>query len=122
MHYPYIYTHALPLHSSYQGYTSCVSYTAKHKGSISAEHGLGFKKSQYIYHSKSKEAVEVMKDLKHLFDPKVSCATMLLIYIFMLCLLLGYSQSIQNSSSHYLKVIRLKFMYSVHHIQVYKLY
>ena len=50
-------------------------YVAKHKGSISAEHGLGFKKSQYIYHSKSKEAVDIMKNLKHLFDPKVSGTT-----------------------------------------------
>jgi len=46
-------------------------YLAKHKGSISAEHGLGFKKSQYIYYSKSREAVHIMKDLKQLFDPKV---------------------------------------------------
>jgi len=45
---------------------------AKHRGSISAEHGLGFKKSKYIYHSKSREAVTLMKDIKRLFDPKVS--------------------------------------------------
>jgi len=45
---------------------------AKHRGSISAEHGLGFKKSKYIYHSKSREAVTLMKDIKTLFDPKVS--------------------------------------------------
>jgi len=40
------------------------------RGSISAEHGLGFKKRQYIYHSKSKSAVKVMKDIKKIFDPK----------------------------------------------------
>lgn len=57
-------------------------YTAKHKGSISAEHGLGFKKSQYIYHSKSKEAVDIMKDLKQLFDPKVGCPVELLYYCY----------------------------------------
>ena len=60
---------------------------AKHKGSISAEHGLGFKKSKYIYHSKSKEAVNIMKDLKHLFDPKVRCILKLL--ILMPCQSLG---------------------------------
>ncbi|XP_065903226.1 D-2-hydroxyglutarate dehydrogenase, mitochondrial-like [Dysidea avara] len=45
-------------------------WTAKHRGSISPEHGLGFKKSKYIYHSKSKEAVTLMEDIKKLFDPK----------------------------------------------------
>ena len=41
---------------------------------MSAEHGLGFNKAQYIYHSKSREAVLWMKRLKQLFDPKVSVA------------------------------------------------
>ena len=51
----------------------CVHYTpARHRGSISAEHGLGFKKSQYIYHSKSREVVNWMQCLKQLFDPNVS--------------------------------------------------
>eukprot|EP00731_Ephydatia_muelleri_P020564 Em0013g291a len=45
-------------------------WTARHRGSISAEHGLGFKKADYIYYSKSKEAVDVMKSLKQLFDPQ----------------------------------------------------
>ena len=45
---------------------------ARHRGSISAEHGLGFKKADYIYYSKSKEAVDVMKSLKQLFDPQVT--------------------------------------------------
>ena len=44
---------------------------ARHRGSISAEHGLGFKKSQYIYHTKSREAVYWMKRIKQLFDPNV---------------------------------------------------
>ncbi|XP_064382406.1 D-2-hydroxyglutarate dehydrogenase, mitochondrial-like [Halichondria panicea] len=43
-------------------------WTASHKGSISAEHGLGFKKAQYIYHSKSSVAVDFMKNIKKLFD------------------------------------------------------
>ena len=46
-------------------------HTARHKGSISAEHGLGFKKAQYIYHSKSREVVQWMKHVKKLFDPNV---------------------------------------------------
>jgi FAD/FMN-containing dehydrogenase len=44
-------------------------WTAKHKGSISAEHGLGFKKPNFIHYSKSPEAVVLMKQLKNLFDP-----------------------------------------------------
>jgi FAD/FMN-containing dehydrogenase len=44
-------------------------WTAKHRGSISAEHGLGMLKAQYIYHSKSREAVEMMRRIKSLFDP-----------------------------------------------------
>ena len=39
------------------------------KGSISAEHGLGFAKRKYIYHSKSRSAVDVMKRMKTMFDP-----------------------------------------------------
>lgn len=46
-------------------------WVANHKGSISAEHGLGFKKKNFIYHSKSKSAVRVMKDIKHTFDPNM---------------------------------------------------
>ena len=38
-------------------------------GSISAEHGLGFAKRNYIYHSKSRPVVDVMKQVKQLFDP-----------------------------------------------------
>ena len=40
------------------------------KGSISAEHGLGFKKKDFIYYSKSKKAVDMMHQLKDIFDPK----------------------------------------------------
>lgn len=42
-----------------------------HNGSISAEHGLGFKKSKEIYYSRKPAAVNVMRNLKKLFDPKV---------------------------------------------------
>uniref|UniRef100_H2ZNH5 D-2-hydroxyglutarate dehydrogenase, mitochondrial n=1 Tax=Ciona savignyi TaxID=51511 RepID=H2ZNH5_CIOSA len=44
-------------------------WTAKHKGSISAEHGLGFKKRNYISYSKSNESITMMKKIKKLFDP-----------------------------------------------------
>jgi len=43
------------------------------KGSVSAEHGLGFKKPQFIFHSKSQDAVDTMKEIKRLFDPKGIC-------------------------------------------------
>ncbi|XP_076329152.1 D-2-hydroxyglutarate dehydrogenase, mitochondrial-like [Tachypleus tridentatus] len=44
-------------------------WTAEHKGSISAEHGLGLKKRDFINYCKSPSAVAVMKQLKQLFDP-----------------------------------------------------
>lgn len=46
-------------------------WVADQKGSISAEHGLGFKKKDFIYHSKSKSAVRLMKDIKRTFDPNM---------------------------------------------------
>ena len=39
------------------------------QGSISAEHGLGFKKRDFIYHSKSESAVRVMSNMKQTLDP-----------------------------------------------------
>ena len=45
--------------------------TAAQRGSISAEHGLGFKKAQYIHYSKSTEALRLMREIKRVFDPKV---------------------------------------------------
>lgn len=45
-------------------------YTSKLGGSISAEHGIGFLKTQYLQYSKKREAVQLMKTLKTLFDPK----------------------------------------------------
>lgn len=40
------------------------------KGSISAEHGLGFQKKNYIGYSKSDVEIKMMKDLKEHYDPK----------------------------------------------------
>lgn len=45
-------------------------WTAKYNGSISAEHGLGFKKAKYIHYSKSASSVALMRQLKGLLDPK----------------------------------------------------
>ncbi|MEQ2196732.1 D-2-hydroxyglutarate dehydrogenase, mitochondrial [Xenoophorus captivus] len=45
-------------------------WTARFNGSISAEHGLGLKKRNYIYYSKSGPAVALMGNIKTLLDPK----------------------------------------------------
>ena len=41
----------------------------KRKGSISAEHGIGFAKAKYLGLTKSKEYIEVMKIVKKAWDP-----------------------------------------------------
>jgi D-2-hydroxyglutarate dehydrogenase len=45
-------------------------WTSRQKGSISAEHGIGFKKRDFMHFSKSEKSIEVMKQLKATFDPK----------------------------------------------------
>ncbi|NP_001074066.1 D-2-hydroxyglutarate dehydrogenase, mitochondrial precursor [Danio rerio] len=45
-------------------------WTSQWKGSISAEHGLGLKKRNYIYYSKPSEAVALMGSIKAMLDPK----------------------------------------------------
>uniref|UniRef100_A0A8B9JGU0 D-2-hydroxyglutarate dehydrogenase, mitochondrial n=2 Tax=Astyanax mexicanus TaxID=7994 RepID=A0A8B9JGU0_ASTMX len=45
-------------------------WTSGCQGSVSAEHGLGLKKRNYIYYSKSPEAVTLMGDIKAMLDPK----------------------------------------------------
>lgn len=42
---------------------------AKVGGSISAEHGIGFRKPQFIHYSKDKTALNLMNDLKKSMDP-----------------------------------------------------
>lgn len=44
-------------------------WVSSKKGSISAEHGLGFQKKNYIGYSKSEPEIEMMKQLKQLYDP-----------------------------------------------------
>ncbi|KAM0937213.1 putative D-2-hydroxyglutarate dehydrogenase [Dioscorea sansibarensis] len=44
-------------------------WTAAHRGSISAEHGLGLMKADKIHYSKSTEIVRLMASVKKLLDP-----------------------------------------------------
>ncbi|KAF6163059.1 hypothetical protein GIB67_001387 [Kingdonia uniflora] len=44
-------------------------WTSKHRGSISAEHGLGLMKANEIYYTKSPETVRLMVSIKKLLDP-----------------------------------------------------
>ncbi|XP_049931667.1 D-2-hydroxyglutarate dehydrogenase, mitochondrial isoform X1 [Nymphaea colorata] len=44
-------------------------WTSKHRGSISAEHGLGQMKANEIHYSKPVEAVQLMASIKKLLDP-----------------------------------------------------
>jgi D-lactate dehydrogenase (cytochrome) len=46
-------------------------WVSSKKGSISAEHGLGFQKKNYIGYSKSEEEIELMKQLKSIYDPNL---------------------------------------------------
>jgi FAD/FMN-containing dehydrogenase len=39
-------------------------------GSISAEHGVGLLKKEYLHFSRSEEEIAVMKSIKAIFDPK----------------------------------------------------
>ncbi|GLH15671.1 Alkyldihydroxyacetonephosphate synthase [Gryllus bimaculatus] len=45
-------------------------WTSKLKGSVSAEHGIGFKKTKFIHYSKSDSSLNMMHDIKKLLDPK----------------------------------------------------
>ena len=42
----------------------------ENNGSISAEHGIGLDKKNYLIKSRSKSEIELMKQIKQLFDPK----------------------------------------------------
>ncbi len=42
---------------------------ARHNGSVSAEHGVGLLKKDYIGYSRSAEEIEYMKAIKRVFDP-----------------------------------------------------
>ena len=42
----------------------------KYDGSISAEHGIGIEKKQWLPQSRSETEISVMKALKHTLDPE----------------------------------------------------
>lgn len=44
-------------------------FVSKLKGSISAEHGIGFKKVKFMSYSKSENAIALMHQMKEMFDP-----------------------------------------------------
>lgn len=44
-------------------------YTSKLRGSVSAEHGIGFLKTNYLKYSKQPEPLHLMKELKTMMDP-----------------------------------------------------
>lgn len=46
-----------------------VPYAAKHSGSVSAEHGIGISKVEYLPYSKSKPMLDLMQRLKAQIDP-----------------------------------------------------
>ncbi len=41
-----------------------------HSGSVSAEHGIGFEKRDYLSYTRSPQEIELMRSLKRLFDPR----------------------------------------------------
>nr|XP_028687200.1 D-2-hydroxyglutarate dehydrogenase, mitochondrial isoform X5 [Macaca mulatta] len=45
-------------------------WTARQQGSVSAEHGVGFRKRDVLGYSKPPEALQLMQQLKALLDPK----------------------------------------------------
>uniref|UniRef100_UPI00358E10EC D-2-hydroxyglutarate dehydrogenase, mitochondrial-like n=1 Tax=Myxine glutinosa TaxID=7769 RepID=UPI00358E10EC len=61
-------THDPKLHSDLDDFV--YGWTAKHRGSISAEHGLGVLKRNAIGYSKSSDAIALMRRLKNFMDPK----------------------------------------------------
>src|SRR5690606_2088181 len=46
-----------------------LSLVGQYKGSISAEHGVGLLKKQFLHICRSETEIKLMKDLKRVFDP-----------------------------------------------------
>lgn len=44
-------------------------FTSQLKGSISAEHGIGFLKKNYVKYSKNPAAIDMMRQMKQVMDP-----------------------------------------------------
>lgn len=49
---------------------STFDWLFKKKGSISAEHGIGFMKANFLNYAKHDNVIDVLKDVKNVFDPK----------------------------------------------------
>lgn len=47
-----------------------MAFVRDHKGSVSAEHGVGLQKSKYLNYSKSDDMIRIMQQIKGVFDPK----------------------------------------------------
>ena len=52
------------------GSEMCIRDRKKYNGSISAEHGIGIEKKQWLSQSRSETEISVMKALKHTLDPE----------------------------------------------------
>ncbi|KAG5478477.1 hypothetical protein LSCM4_04710 [Leishmania orientalis] len=50
-------------------YPAVYEYCAAHGGSISAEHGVGLQKRDYLHLSRSQETIQLMRDVKTMMDP-----------------------------------------------------
>ncbi|KAK7194301.1 actin interacting protein-like protein [Novymonas esmeraldas] len=50
-------------------YPAVYEYCAAHNGSISAEHGVGMQKRDYLHLSRTPGAIQLMKDVKTMMDP-----------------------------------------------------
>ena len=46
-----------------------MAFVRDHKGSVSAEHGVGLQKGKYLNYSKSDEMIGIMRQIKGVFDP-----------------------------------------------------
>lgn len=44
-------------------------YVSSLKGSVSAEHGIGFMKTNYLHMSRSSSEIKLMHELKRMMDP-----------------------------------------------------
>ena len=42
----------------------------RHEGSVSAEHGVGLLKKDYLHYSRSEAEIAIMKQIKQVFDPQ----------------------------------------------------
>lgn len=45
-------------------------FAASHRGSVSAEHGIGAMKTGALRYSKDEVSIALMKQVKELFDPR----------------------------------------------------